>query len=377
MIKFTLKLLLDYIYIFLYLKAPKINSNKTLFVRLDGIGDSMIWANLILSFNLKNNNDFNILVTRQEYHEFYSNLNIFNKIIALNHQKFKTSFSYRISIFKLINSNNINIAINPVYSNIVESFNDSIIYSTKAKFKTIGPVYKSNTLFGTTIRSFKESIYNSKVIFKHDINTHEFLYGLNLFKTLGYVRQKRNKLIINTNLKKYNFNIKKYIVIAPGSSSTNKNWPIENYVTLINELTKYDFDIIVLGSAIETEICEILEKRTRIFNLCAKTSINEMCEIIGSSLLVISNDTSSIHIATLFDVPSICINWGASKGRFLPYPNDANFSIKPLIVENYKYCINCLNACVKPTKNNTAFCINNITTCNVLSKLETLLKEIL
>lgn len=373
----SFKLFFDYCYIFFYLKEPY--HNNTLFVRLDGIGDTMIWSNVLLNFNLnKKEKSKNILVTKEEYAEFYKKLYIFDDIITLNHLKYKSSLFYRLSFFKLINNLNIETAINPVYSNIIESFNDPIIFSTKAKIKIIGPIYKSRTLFGSFVRNFKESIYNLRLDFEHDIKTHEYFYGFNLLTHLGYDTISKKIHINNFNFSnKFNLKNNNFIIIAPGSSSVVKNWPTENYITLVNLLSKFSIDIITLGSAKEIDICNLFDKKTNIINLCAKTTLTEMCELIANSKMVISNDTSSIHIATFFNVPSVCINWGAGLGRFLPYPNDVEIGYKPIIVENYKYCTDCFNTCTKPTKNNCAFCIDQISTNDVLQVVEKLLNRVI
>jgi ADP-heptose:LPS heptosyltransferase len=368
--KILFNIFFDYIYIYFFLKSNKNISNSSLYIRLDGIGDSMIWIDSLLtiedpSFNNRNK----ILVTRDEYKDLFNKLNIFDKIVSINYNKFCKSIKYRIFLYKNLNSLNIFEAINPIYSNHIFTYYDSIIFSTKAKNRIIGPVFKSNNVFATWIRNFKSNVYTAQIKFKYNNNEHQFLYDYNFLQKSNI---KTN--LFNTSLDKNLFHSEKflylnknYVVIAPGSSNQIKNWSIENYSKLIKFLISQNIQIVCIGSKSETNICLKFERQFNIINLCDQTNIMEMCMLISNSRLVISNDTSSIHIAATFKIPSICIMWGASYGRFLPYPDIiSNIFLKPIIINNLQFCINCKNSCSKISDENTALCLKNISSDTVI-----------
>ena len=374
------QLLLDSLFIKFFINNKNKGEN-ILFVRLDGIGDSIIWINTFYNFELhKESYKKNILVTREEYSELYKKSGIFDQIIVINIQKFEKSFNYRYNIYQAINKLNIKTAVNPVYSNLLNSFSDTIIFSTKAKSRIIGPTYKSTSTIAGILRKFKALAYNYKIDFQHNENKHEIIYNLNIFINLNYSKSRIIKSLNFDSLQTHQFlRNKKYIVIAPGSSSCVKNWPIERYIYIIKYLLSLNYEIVCIGSIKEKSLCDIIENQCKVINLCGKTTIVEICNIISNSILVLSNDTSSIHIAASCKIPSICISWGGGYGRFLPYPIDErvkNFT-NPIVIQNYLQCINCKNDCVNLYNNCYANCLNLIDVDIVVNKIKEVLSKII
>ena len=84
--------------------------------------------------------------------------------------------------------------------------------------------------------------------------------------------------------------------------------------------------------------------------------------------LLISNETSAIHIAAALDVQSICILGGGHYGRFTPYPLDS-YKKRPISVVNEMFCFQCnWNCYIKHSKNKPFPCIDLIEFKEVLKK---------
>ncbi len=93
------------------------------------------------------------------------------------------------------------------------------------------------------------------------------------------------------------------ILIAPGSVWTTKCWKAEYYAELLEQLLKYDYQVILSGSKKEKELCESIVKRIsniynkNLINICGQTTLLETAEIISRCQLVICNDSGTLHIA--------------------------------------------------------------------------------
>ncbi|NLK62641.1 MAG: lipopolysaccharide heptosyltransferase II [Fusobacteria bacterium] len=126
----------------------------------------------------------------------------------------------------------------------------------------------------------------------------------------------------------------KIVVIAPGSKWKTKMWPIERYNELIKSITEHQKEtkIIVIGGKDEEKLDIV--KHKNIINLVGKTSLLETAEIIKRSDVIVTNDSSPIHIASAFDTYIIAI-FGATVKELGFYP----WSKNSIVVENKN--INC------------------------------------
>lgn len=71
-------------------------------------------------------------------------------------------------------------------------------------------------------------------------------------------------------------------------------------------------EILIFGTSFEQEICDDIElwlakKGVKAHNLCGKTSIKELCELISALDLFISNDSGAMHIAAFYKTPTIAV----------------------------------------------------------------------
>ena len=106
---------------------------------------------------------------------------------------------------------------------------------------------------------------------------------------------------------------KKLLGINPGSSYGNaKRWYPEEFAKLAIDLsTKYD--IIIFGGEKEKDIADDIEKYLvsnvvmNYQNLAAKTSINELIDIIGSLDLFITGDSGPMHVAAALKITTVSI----------------------------------------------------------------------
>jgi len=104
-----------------------------------------------------------------------------------------------------------------------------------------------------------------------------------------------------------------FIGIAPGSVWGTKRWPVAHYIELARILLdKTNATLFILGSADEKlaagALEEALQKQSsRVFNLAGKTSLDDLRDLYPRLNLLISNDSSPLHYASAFQVPTLAI----------------------------------------------------------------------
>lgn len=97
-----------------------------------------------------------------------------------------------------------------------------------------------------------------------------------------------------------------YFVINPCSSKLEKDWNYENYIPLISWVQeKFGLTPVLIGVHQDKEICDMLEKKSTCINLCGKTSLMELAEVLKGAKFLLSPDSGPLHIASGLKIPAI------------------------------------------------------------------------
>lgn len=101
------------------------------------------------------------------------------------------------------------------------------------------------------------------------------------------------------------------IAIYSNSKLEMKKWPIENYIKLINMIldTSDDIEVCLIGSVEDRlwndDLISMLNYNNRVINIAGKYNIRETIELLSGFNLLIANDGSPIHFATIAGLPTI------------------------------------------------------------------------
>lgn len=172
-------------------------------------------------------------------------------------------------------------------------------------------------------RSELPFLYTRRV--KHLWDVHEVERNLKLLEPLG-IREKvrATKLYMsseerNKHLRKFSLREKGYVVISPSSNFPLKAWYKEGWRELAESLSG-DFTVVITGTKKDVNLAEFIRgKHTNAISLAGKTSLRELMAVVSGSRLVISNDSSPVHIANAFGVPAITI-YTATSSLYGFYP---------------------------------------------------------
>ncbi len=321
---FILKII--YSLIDFFIKNPKkIQKNSLLLIRLDAIGDYILFRNFI-----------EILKQNEKYAKFdiYFLTNIANKNLAyeldkkyikhfiyLNRDKFAKNFLYRYKKLNQINNIGYEIVLSPIYTREFLA-EDNIIKLTKAHEK-IGSkgdlsnkVLKGDLCYTRLIDAKNEILfefYRNKEFFENLLNTKIPLQKPNI--TLS---EQAPKSKLKT----------PYAILFIGASKSYRKWGIENFIQTANYLAKH-YHIVLCGGVHERQDAIIFNRffKKNYTNLVGKTTLNDLLYIILKADLMVSNETLAPHIGVALGVDNVfVISNGNHYGRFTPYPKQANAS---------------------------------------------------
>jgi len=166
---------------------------------------------------------------------------------------------------------------------------------------------------------------------------------------------------------------KQGIVMVISAGVTKRCWEPEKFNDLIKLVLQHTAQTVYLeGSVIDIVFDDDLNEHLlsgRLVNLMGKTTLLQLIDLVGSSSLVIANETSVSHIAAATQTKSVCIVGGGHFDRFLPYP-PGNPS-GPICVFEKMECYNCNWLCKFTTGKNEPFpCIGNVSLAAVWQQVQ-------
>jgi len=95
---------------------------------------------------------------------------------------------------------------------------------------------------------------------------------------------------------------KKTIIASPATTWVTKHWNRDNWKELLSRL-KDDYNVILTGTNNDKDLLEYIDNGY--LNLCGKTNLEELQELLGRADLVISMDSGTTHLAWAVQKPKI------------------------------------------------------------------------
>ena len=347
-------------------KNMKFDDDLIVFCKLDAIGDFVLWLDSAKKFRNFFKKKKIILIANKQWFELAINVDYWDCVYALDTELFKNNIFYRVK--KLIELSQIN-AKTVIHPTLSRDFliSDSIVRAIGSQVK-IG--YCGDYSNSSIKEQYKSNKWYSQLVQRNYECRHELENNVHFFNVVSGNSYTCSLPVIEFNKEIYFYpNFKRYCIIFPGSSWPSRRWPSEKFKRIIKYL-QYNFDInvILCGSKKEFELCQKIKGSfgNSVVNLAGKTSLCELVSLIENCNLLISNDTSAIHIAAATKTPSICVLGGGHFGRFLPYP-DSIKSVKPISVYEEMLCFNCNWNCIHNYNHNGAVpCIEKVQENQVL-----------
>jgi lipopolysaccharide heptosyltransferase II len=113
------------------------------------------------------------------------------------------------------------------------------------------------------------------------------------------------------------------IAIAPGAEyGSAKRWPADRFRKVMDLLSlKQEMHWILVGTAAETPIADAILTppfHGQVENKIGKTTLAELIELLSTCDLLLTNDTGTMHLATVLGIPTVAIFGSTDPSRTGP-----------------------------------------------------------
>ncbi|WP_457600679.1 glycosyltransferase family 9 protein [Hydrogenivirga sp.] len=169
-------------------------------------------------------------------------------------------------------------------------------------------------------------------VVEHRWKLHEVDRNLELLKPLGikeFIRETHlpvGEEEMEEVLGKFGLQPSDYLVLNPFSNFPLKEWSMDNWARLIGSLE--GVNVVVTGLPSDREKADRLKERVHFVDLVGRTSLRELMALIKGAKLVVSNDSSPVHIANAVGVPAITVYTATSSGYGF-YPLNGGYLDNP------------------------------------------------
>ncbi len=377
-VKFAVELITERYWLLDYLPTFFKKREGVLLVRLDLIGDFVLWLDSAQAYRRLYPDQQITLAVNSACAELAAALPHWDAVISINVHALRTNYLYRLRTLIRLRWSNFSIAVQPTYS---REFAGDITTRSTAAERRIGYTGDTNNISlekKVITDTWYTQLINNNPFCKMELNINaHFVRELgctDFLSSVPYIPLSRRQLGDSpVSLP--------YIVVSPGASWGPKTWPVRNFASVIQQLlNQFDIHVLVCGGSSDRSVCAELSRlvdSAKMINLCGKTTLMELTGIIRQARLVLTNDSAPVHIAAATRTPSVCILGGGHFGRFLPYTleQQTNTSL-PKVIFDEMVCFDCRWKCIYSIEDfQSVPCIANISWVTPYDVCSDFLKE--
>ena len=359
---------------------PRVDGAKVLVIRLDAIGDFVLWLDaaraLVKRYHLQGYSV--VLLGNKVWAGWAREMGVADEVWDLDVNQFCNRYFYRWQWLRRIRQAGFRIAIETSFLRIFLT-GDSLVRASGAVERIGSAGDQTKIIFWS--KSWSDRWY-TRLIPASPVQLMELKRNAEFMRGLGFTDFRARRPSIPQAQSGITDRLPRqpYAVLAPTAGWDGREWPLENFIEIGQRFAALGLNIVVVGSPADRErvsgLLDALSGKT--VDLVGSTTLSELAEVLRHATVVLTNETGTLHIGAAVGAPVVCILGGGHYGRFVPYeievPEESHSL--PIIVAEPMPCYGCDWICKYPRKNSEAVkCIQDISIEKVWASLEMALSE--
>ncbi|MFA6152772.1 MAG: glycosyltransferase family 9 protein [Chitinophagaceae bacterium] len=303
--------------------------NKLALVRLDDIGDYLLWRNCLAVYkNSARFIDYKVtlignIVWRPVF-EAYDSATV-DETIWIDKHLYLSDSLYREKFLKEIRNKNFGTVICPSRTRPL-LLDDLIALATGASVR-IG-VHNSRAI--SKANKISDAVYNQ--FFPEKNVEHEFIFNRKFTTFASGMNVNLDGPILPALNSNY---FPKQVICFIGASAKSKTWPIDYWIELVKLLQQKGYEPLLSGGKNEKEIAEKITASTQCKSIVGQTNLVGTLEAISGAAAVITGDTMAAHSAVSFNKPTVILANGVNANRFVAYKEAGFKNVKTVYTQEY------------------------------------------
>lgn len=352
---------------------------RILVLRPDALGDLILWldsAEALRALYPPDRYEITLLVN-QNWQSLAERLPWFDRVWGMDRRRFATRPLYRYEFLKRVRRAGFAVVLNTVF---VRDF----LWSDPVAWVSGAPVrvaYHGDFSIITPPLMRLVDTWYTRIVRSRDATLMELERNADFVRALGAVDYLAgvSSLPLSSPVPA-GFEAGEYYLLVPGAGKDYRQWPVEGFVEIARRLHwERGWTGIVVGAACDADLGRRLAENAGVpvENWAGRTTLAELIRLVDDAQLVVSNETSTVHIAAALATPAVSITGGGHFGRYVPYRTEKPaFQPLPVAVIHPMPCFGCNWQCIYAVPPGTPKpCVAGITTEDVWAAIQQITKE--
>ena len=161
----------------------------------------------------------------------------------------------------------------------------------------------------------------------------------------------------------------KFVVVAAGAADQAKRWPEEQFAAVCRYLTEHNqLKIVFVGDDDDRKVTQRAMQfmATPAVNLCGRTDLVQLAELLKYCALAIVNDSAPMHLASYLNVPVLALFGPSDPVKYGPWGQNSRMIKKDAACP----------ACREPRKHHAHICLRAISSDEVIATAQEVLGKV-
>ena len=297
------------------LVPAKKNSNRVLIIRLDDIGDYILFRNTLGIYkNAEKWSNYKITllgnIAWKEIFDACDKQNV-DSVIWVDKALYLNDEAYRLDIWKQLATEGFSVVICPSRTRplLLEDLCATATGATEM-------IAAYNNCRHISWNKLSDTYYSN--LFKDETDGYEFDFNMRFANWCCNTHINYERPYLETDAPPL-IN-EEYILCFIGSSTRSKNWPVHRWISFVELCSeKLHKKVIIAGGRGEQHLADEIQKNCNAESIVGKVSLKEMIDWVSHSSAIVSNDSMAIHLAISCNIPVVIVANGINAVRFTKY----------------------------------------------------------